>query len=247
VATVSAGQPVQFTAGVTPVNPTVPTGTLLFTATGSNPANVAVSPPVPLGASGTAGWANTFSVADTYTVTAQYSGDTNYLASQSGPLQLSVAGLPDFTIEAPRAITVAKGKSVAFPLTLTQINGFQGAVKLSCSGLGWGMSCSFRTLTSPRRSRSDKSTRAINTVVTISTSGRIAAAFTGVLFFAFLSRRRRMLSMWMMGIVAALSLLLAGCNSSAFSLETPVGEYPVTISGSSGHLTHTSVILIKVQ
>jgi hypothetical protein len=62
---ISPGQAMQFTASVAPTKPTYPTGAVVFTATGSNPANVIVSSPVALGGSSTAVWATSIAAVDT--------------------------------------------------------------------------------------------------------------------------------------------------------------------------------------
>jgi len=44
-ASVDAGQPVQFTARVAPAHPSIPTGSVVFVATGTQPGNMVTSPP----------------------------------------------------------------------------------------------------------------------------------------------------------------------------------------------------------
>jgi hypothetical protein len=78
-------------------------------------------------------------------ITAVYSGDSNFLGSGSGAATLTV-GNPDFKVSAnPGNVTISGSVPGSSNLLLTPGPGlgFVGAVTLSCSGLPMGSSCTF--------------------------------------------------------------------------------------------------------
>jgi len=79
------GQPVTFTATVTPVGPPLPTGTVAFTSTGTNLTGCSA---VPLSASRTAACTTTILPKGTDTVKAAYSGNSNYTSSSAAHPQV---------------------------------------------------------------------------------------------------------------------------------------------------------------
>jgi hypothetical protein len=53
-------------------------------------------------------------------------------------------GVSDYTVDAsPTSATIKQGRSAAFALTVTPINGFNQAVSFTCTGLPSGASCTF--------------------------------------------------------------------------------------------------------
>jgi hypothetical protein len=72
----------------------------------------------------------------------QYSGDTNYPASQSGPYWIYIS---DFSLNTGTGtVTVAQGQSQQATINVSGLNGFNGTVSnFSCSGLPAETSCSF--------------------------------------------------------------------------------------------------------
>jgi hypothetical protein len=77
---------------------------------------------------------------------AQYTGDANYPATQSGPYWVYVT---DFSLSpAPPQVTVTQGNSQTVAINVSPQNGFNGAVSnFSCSGLPAETSCSFNSTT----------------------------------------------------------------------------------------------------
>ncbi len=137
----TTGAAVTFTATVaSPVKgiTAVPTGTVTFsnggTALGSatlNSAGVATFKSSPL-----AGGA--------YSITAQYSGDTNFLPNTSAVLNQMV---PAYTLSAnPGSQTVNPGSSAVYKISQAALGGYNGTVSFpasACSGLPTGTACSF--------------------------------------------------------------------------------------------------------
>ena len=246
---ISPGQAMQFTASVAPTKPTYPTGAVVFTATGSNPANVIVSSPVALGGSSTAVWATSIAAIDTYSVVAAYGGDSNYLASQSFPVPLSVTGSPDFTLSTPNLSTVVQGNSVAIPITVTSINGFAGTIAFECNGVPSSSTCSFSqgsATLAPSGANFATTTLTLATAGTTVTTLGILGFFVG---WGWLSRKR-FRSHFMIWMGAALLLTtVTGCvgsNRYVQSNGTPAGFYSLTVVATSGAITHSSTVSVHV-
>jgi hypothetical protein len=82
----------------------------------------------------------------TFSFWAQYSGDANYPASQSGAYTVYVS---DFSLSpnSPQ-VTVTQGSSQTVAVNVSPLNGFNGAVtNFSCSGLPAETSCNFNPTT----------------------------------------------------------------------------------------------------
>jgi hypothetical protein len=148
-----------------------PTGSVQFLSNGVSLAGWAVS--------GTPGSSSAFATAQANTnaniaagkwsITAQYSGDINYAASTSAAVVVNVT---DYSIAAnPSTIIIsAPGQSGSSTITLTPLNGFVGAISLSCWTGTTMMNCSF----SPS-SVSITGSSAATSTITVSTSGPVSA------------------------------------------------------------------------
>jgi hypothetical protein len=152
------GQNVTFTAGVAPQTGTgVPTGSVTFL---DGQAQIAI---VTLNA-GAASFSSANLAAGTHTVTAAYSGDSNYAASTSAGLTvtLTTAAAADYSLTmSSSSLGVAQGSSGSLTLTVTPKNGFKQAVSFSCSGLPSGGDCTFNPQTV------DPVTGAVSTTLTV--------------------------------------------------------------------------------
>jgi hypothetical protein len=148
-----------------------PTGTITFYSNGT-----ALGPPVPVDSNIVPPVAsiNTTQLLGSNSITAQYSGDSNFLGSTSSPIIVEVGETFGITAS-PTTINVASpGQSGSTTLTFTAQNGFTGSATLTsatCSNLPPKSSCSFNpatvTLTSSAPSAS--------VVLTISTTAATAA------------------------------------------------------------------------
>jgi hypothetical protein len=181
----------------------------------------------------------------------------------------------DFSISAsPSALSVAAGGTATSTLSLVPQGGFNLATNLRCSVspvVSQGPACSV----APTSATPDGSTTATATV-TVTTTARPASsagmtqrtlfpdsrlwsalacipAFTCVFFGAtrrrwFGSRQRAWIGI---GVVLLFALLLLGCgggsSSSGTQGGTPAGTYTMTVTGTSGSLTHTVNLNLKVN
>ena len=175
---------------------------------------------------------------------AVYSGNNYALPSRSSTVILPAvntsAGTPnaasDFLIQGPNSIAVSGNANTATSLQIIPVNGFNQTVQLSCSGLPAGASCSLPANVTPL-----SATAVMLTIV--STGSVIAAGFPGCLLLLFAARRKRKL----VGafILIAATVLLSGCGSKSIvvtSSQLASQTYPVTITATSGSITHQLVV-----
>ncbi len=94
-------------------------------------------------ASGTASLQTTFTSTGTQTITATYSGDSNYATSNAPATTITVASTGSFTVGGS-AVTAIAGSSGTSTITVTPTGGFTGNVNVTCpaTGLPAGVTCS---------------------------------------------------------------------------------------------------------
>jgi hypothetical protein len=252
------GTSVTLTATVASTTSGTPTGTVSFYdgATLLNTAPVVLS-------GGVASLAVTTLPLGTQSLTAVYSGDTDFIAGTSTAVTATVL-TPDFTITAsPSAQTVIPSQSVNYTLTLTPANStFVYPVTFSVSGLPAGVTASFApssiaagagisttvlTLSAGAQAKLEKSIRPV---------GGAAAPTALALFLlpmAFSRRARRTVQQLSRSGKALLALLalagvsaLAGCGAGGF-FSHPVQSYTVTITAVSGPDTLSTNITLIVE
>jgi hypothetical protein len=194
-------------------------------------------------------------------ITAQYSGDANYLASPASAA-ITVNVLPDFsfTAAAPSVTIASPGGSGTVMLTITGQPGYNGTVNFSatsCAGLPSESTCSF----SPASVTGNGST-----TLTIATTAAhhaslqdsgwwttgLGGALAGVFLLGGASRRQawsRLLSVMAFAFV----ITIAGCGGGGSGgggntdPGTPVGASTVTVTATSGPITHTATLTLNVQ
>ncbi len=101
------GQGVTFTVQVAPISPSTghPTGTVTFFADGNPVATATVNP-----ATGQASFSTTSLGLGSHTITADYSGDSDYTSSQSGPTAETVSAAATETVLTTTAVRNKRGK-----------------------------------------------------------------------------------------------------------------------------------------
>lgn len=188
----------------------------------------------------------------------------------------ATAPTADFSIAAsPSTLTIAAGQPAAFMVTLGGLNGFSGAVTLSCSGQPLGSTCSFsQTSVSPASGGTATSTMTIATssspynpafrMAKNSTGGIFAAVlpipalgFLGLLVVGKGNRqglRGRKRFHYLTGglallILAGALLAAGGCgyNANSAGNGTQRGMTTVMITGTSGSLSHSTTVSLTVQ
>lgn len=136
----TSGQSVTFTAGVAPQSGNrIPTGSISFLDVSTQIGSATLN-------GGSASFSSTGLSLGTHTITAGYSGDSNYTPSSSTAVTVTVAAAPtpDYSLSmSSSSLTIAQGASGALTITVTPKNGFRQVLGLACSGLPSGGNCSF--------------------------------------------------------------------------------------------------------
>jgi hypothetical protein len=117
-----------------------------------------------------------------HSITADYTGDTNYSAGVSAAQTLTItAPAADFAITAnPTSATIAAGATTTSTISITPSNGFNSATALSCSGLPANATCSFSPASlTPGGSSAATSTLTIATNVSASSSAALRTGSNG--------------------------------------------------------------------
>ena len=192
-------------------------------------------------------------------MTAQYSGDTNYLASNASAVALTVS--PDFQIPATLGtVSIASpGQSGTISMAITGGAGYNGTIAFSaasCTGLPFGATCSF----TPASVTGSGSTTIMVSTTAPHTSQLHPIAFpwqanggmmlAGLLLFGGTLRKRRWARLaGLLGLAALLSLVGCGGGGGSHTTTpgTPTGAYPIMVTATAASITHTSTFTLNVQ
>lgn len=190
-----------------------------------------------------------------YTITANYSGDTNYLTSSSGPTAITIQ--PDFSVQlSTTAVPIqSPGGSGFITVAMTDLDGFTGTVTFSCSGLPAESQCVF----SPTSLSGTGSTNL--TITTHAKTGMLkpnllshqwSLAFAmfgmmagGVFVLGVPRGRRRRHNISLAVLLGALTVSCGGgggANNQGPPPDsgTPQGIYTVTLTATSGTTSHST-------
>ncbi|HEX4155444.1 MAG TPA: Ig-like domain repeat protein [Acidobacteriaceae bacterium] len=228
---VATGTSATFTTTVAPgfAPPPYPSGSVSFYANGSTTA-LGTAPLT----NGVATFTTTALPNGQYSVTAVYSGDSDFAASTSGSYAVYVSP-PTFVMSnLPSSLSVSAHGSASLSFTLTPIAGYTGTVFFACSGLPQDTTCNF----SPGAADFTVTPGTQTVQLTVNSGVAILPGFIAlpaVLLLAallFFQRRREMPRLLMMIVLlgggAILSSSLSGCSSAA-SNGTPSGSSNVTV------------------
>jgi Bacterial Ig-like domain (group 3)/FG-GAP-like repeat len=189
-----------------------------------------------------------------HTLTLAYSGDTNYAAGTSAPLNQSIT---DFQLAiGTTSQTVSAGSAANYPLTLTGVAGFTGNVTFSCSGLPALATCNAPTLTVGASTATETVT--VNTTAATTAQGitpegiTYACLLLGCVSLYGLKRRRHL---WAVLPLFLLSLtwgpVACGGSSKHTVPGTPSGTSTITITATTTQngvtVTHASTATLIVQ
>jgi Abnormal spindle-like microcephaly-assoc'd, ASPM-SPD-2-Hydin len=165
---------------------------------------------------------------------------------------------PDFTLSAaPTTLTVAQG-AVGAPVTISvnPTNGFASAVALTCSGSPAKSSCvlSPTSITPPTTSTLTFTAHAMFVPLPISKPApplnflRIVPLFLALMLIFLLRSTQRLRARLLTVSAIVICVMLAACSGGNNSNnDTVKGTYPLTVTGTSGALSHTTTVTVTVN
>jgi len=237
-----------------------PSGTVTFYS-----GNIQIGMAQPAGQQATSsGFISTFSMGTSSlpvgqnTITAQYSGDLNYIASSAAPVTVTVAADFNFSVGSS-SITVTKpGGTASNTLTITGQAGYNSTINFSstsCAGLPLYSKCAFSPSTIGGSGNSTV------TITTTAPSGALRLVpwtgtgifFAGVLMLA--SRLRRRTPAVLVVLLCAIALGNMACGGGSGrgggggSPGTPTGNYNVVVTATTtdGVVSHSAGFTLVVQ
>jgi hypothetical protein len=257
--TVNAGTNVTFNVAVAPASGTgTPTGTVSFMNGTTTLAAIGLS-------NGTASYSTTSLPVGADSISAIYSGDTNFSGSTSSTVTVTVQALvPSFTLGAsPTSGTVTAGATAQTTITVTPVNGFNSQVSFACSGLPTGATCSFSPSTVTPSGSAASTTLSITTTAQSAAlaplghpaSGRGLRDEATLAFLAggtlWLARRRKNLR-WplVLPVVVgwlAFATILSGCGGSKSNSSSQSATATITVAATAGSETQNATYTLTVQ
>ena len=253
--------------------------TLTATITGANPTGQVtfVIGTTPIGSAtitnGTATLTTSFAAINTYSVIANYAGNSVNLPSTSNAISI-VVSVPDFILSnrLASAIIISAGQTITTTLTVQPLGGYSGTVKFSCSALPVATSCSLSPTTATVANGLNQTT----TLTILTTAQSISAssihqqnlsnrvpllAWASLFLLVSLPRRTRRFawravpSLFLLLLLIGGLLSLSGCSSTPAANKppptpsTPRGLQSVTVTASdaAGGPSHSLNIQFTVQ
>ena len=168
---------------------------------------------------------------------------------------------PNFSLSlSAQSITVAPGGSANLMIGASAVGGFNGQIALSCTPPA-GVTCTFNPTTISPGSSAPSSTLTVSAVSTpppvtgYSVSGMALLSGLGLFGTVVATRRRKLLTRKsvlftsILGLLLVISLFALGCGSNSSNKPTtPVPQtVNLTVTGTSGSLTQTSVVAITIN
>jgi Abnormal spindle-like microcephaly-assoc'd, ASPM-SPD-2-Hydin/Beta-propeller repeat len=204
----------------------------------------------------------TISVTFTPTATGPRSGTLTVTDNASGsphtvPLTGTGSTAPDFTLSiSPNTLTVAQG-AVGAPVTISvnSTNGFNAAVALTCTGAPAKSSCALSpaSITSSTTAMLTFTAHAMLVPMPNSKPApplslpRIVPLFVALMLLFVLRSTRRLSARLAMVSTIVICLTLAACSGPGGPAKTAKGTYPLTITGTSGTLSHNTTVTVTVN
>ena len=228
------------------ISSATPSATIYYTTNGTTPttSSAVYSGPV------------TVSSTETLEAIAAASGSTESTVATAAYTINAVAG--DFSLSSsPSSLTVTSAQPGSAAISVLPVNGFNSAVSLTCTGLPAGASCIFSqpTVTAANAPASTTLTVSMTgTTTTLATNRNSSPLFPGSVLAVALCciswKKRRRLQMLLLLVISVAGLtLLNGCGGATFvsnaSHATVVS--PITVSGTSGALQHSTTITVTMK
>jgi hypothetical protein len=263
-ATITVGGSVTFTATITGASGSTgtPTGTVTFldgtTTLGTGPLNT----------SGVATYAAGTLATGAHSITAMYGGDTNFAASTSTAVTVTVQAVPaSFTLSAsPTSLSIKAGATGTTTVSVTPAGGFAQPVTFACAGLPSEATCTFAPATVTPGAGAVTTTLTVTTTAAqpavqsrIRRAGMTGLLAVGSLLLLLMPGVNRVAgwSRWFVLLFAfAVAGALIGCGGGGNSgggrtaptnPGTPSGTTAVTVTATSGSINQTASLQLTVQ
>lgn len=249
--TVDFGKNVTFTATVTYDASTVPVGAGPFGGTVTFTDGTTTLATITPDATGKAVYATTALTAGTHTITATYSGNTDFQTSNAKLTETIIAPAYTATVSTP-AVAIVTGQNATITMSVATVGGFSGTITASCGSLPVNITCSFQPASLKFAGADDTQSMQI----TIGTTAKVAAlpsmrsstVFAGLFgapLLAFLLRRRKALRGIALAVMAfAILGGISGCGKGQGTAAT--GTFNVNITVGDGVTTQTQTVTVSV-
>jgi Bacterial Ig-like domain (group 3)/FG-GAP-like repeat len=262
--TITAGGSVTLTATITGASGSTgtPTGTVTFldgtTTLGMGTLNTSGVTTYSAGALATGA----------HSITAQYGGDSNFAASTSTAITVTVQAIPpSFSISAsPASLSITAGATGTSTVSVKPAGGFAQPVTFACTGLPSEATCTFAPATVTPGASAVTTTLTITTMAAqpsvqggIHRAGMVGILALGSLLLLVMPGLKRVAG-WSRWFVLLLALMLGGgligCGGGGSSggggttptnPGTPSGTTTVTVTATSGSINQTASLQMTVQ
>jgi hypothetical protein len=195
----------------------------------------------------------------TYTFTASYPGDGNYMPAQTTYSETVVVSDSTFQITPPIPnVTLTAGQSGTTNVILTRVDIFFGVVNVTCM-----LPAAMTEATCPATTANLGNNATATAQLTITTTGphTVTAglererrlygapvlAWVFILLLPIGLRRKLPLAMLLVLVVVGSDGCGSGSNHTSKDAGTPPGTYTVTVSATSSNITRTSTFTVTVE
>jgi hypothetical protein len=199
----------------------------------------------------------------------QITGVSGVVSANGGPVQSTAtqppANITDFKVSATTPATITAGQTTSITVTLTPSPTYTASVSVTDSGLPTGATATFNPVSPINLSGTSPMTTTLNIATTARpvTTGSLLrrhllyATWLPVGGLSLLGlgvgasrKRRRWLAGALLGLIAGLILLQGACGSSRSTTPTggtPAGTYTITITATSGTVSHQAAVQLIVN
>jgi len=169
----------------------------------------------------------------------------------------AAVGGPDFSLNlSASSATVMTGASTTLMISASAVGGFNSQISLTCSAPA-GLTCSLSPSTISPGSSASSSTLTVSAASTAPTGGYpyMAALLPGLGLFGTVLiapgrkpfTRNRLMGMTILSLVLLSSLFTLGCGSSSGKQAPVAAQTTLTVTGTSGALSHSAPVSVTVN